>query len=275
MKEIEIAEVRQLTEVVKSTYNYDFGDYALSSFKRRLSRVLEVHSHETIASLTAKVKSDPVHFKEFLAEITVNVTEMFRDPSFWRLLRDDVIPELLKVSSNLKIWHAGCSSGEEVYSMSILLKEMGILESTKIFASDIDHEILANAQTRFIKQKSQETNRKNYESYNNGVGGIDQYFTEKDGGYELDASLLKNVSFKEHNLVSDAAFSKFDLILCRNVLIYFNQTLQNKVLKTFNQSLFKGSLLAIGSKESLIWCEDINKFSVFNNEEKVYKKIAE
>ena len=275
MKEIEIAEVRQLTEVVKSTYNYDFGDYALSSFKRRLSRVLEVHSHENMPSLITKVKSDPVYFRDFLAEITVNVTEMFRDPSFWRLLRDDVIPELLKVSSNLKIWHAGCSSGEEVYSMSILLKEMGILETTKLFASDIDHEILASAQSRFVKQKSQETNRKNYESFNNGVGGIDQYFGEKEGGYELDASLLKNVSFKEHNLVSDSAFSKFDLILCRNVLIYFNQTLQNKVLKTFNQSLFKGSLLAIGSKESLIWCEDINKFSVFNNEEKVYKKIAE
>lgn len=275
MKEIEIAEVRQLTEVVKSTYNYDFGDYALSSFKRRLSRVLEVHSHDSMPLLIAKVKSDPVYFRDFLAELTVNVTEMFRDPSFWRLLRDDVIPELLKVSSNLKIWHAGCSSGEEVYSMSILLKEMGILETTKLFASDIDHEILASAQGRFVKQKSQETNRKNYESFNNGVGGIDQYFKEKEGGYELDASLLKNVSFKEHNLVSDPAFSKFDLILCRNVLIYFNQTLQNKVLKTFNQSLFKGSLLAIGSKESLIWCEDINKFSVFNNEEKVYKKIAE
>lgn len=275
MKEIEIAEVRHLTETVKSVYNYDFGDYALSSFKRRLARVIEVHGHDSMAALTSKVQTDEAYFRDFLAEITVNVTEMFRDPSFWRLLRDQILPELTKVTSNLKIWHAGCSSGEEVYSMCVLLKEMNLLDSTKIFASDIDHEIIKRAQSRFVKQKSQEINRKNYESYNNGVGGIDQYFNEDGDGFVLDNELLKNVSFREHNLVSDPAFSKFDLILCRNVLIYFNQTLQNKVLKTFNQSLFKNSLLAIGSKESLIWCEDINKFSVHSNEEKVYKKIAE
>lgn len=275
MKEIEITEVRQLTEVVKKTYNYDFSEYALSSFKRRLVRVLEIDEHDSMGALISKIQSDPKYFRDFLSEITVNVTEMFRDPSFWRLLRDQVIPELSKVTPNLKIWHAGCSSGEEVYSMAILLSELGLLESTKIFASDIDHEILARAQKRLCKSKSQELNRKNYESYNGGEGGLDKYFTQKEDNFELKPELLKNVSFREHNLVSDPAFSKFDLILCRNVLIYFNQTLQNKVLKTFNSSLFKNSLLAIGSKESLIWCEDINKFSVYNNEEKVYKKIAE
>lgn len=275
MKEIEIAEVRSLTESVKNKYGYDFSEYALSSFKRRVSRVLEVHKIDSVSSLSQRLQNDPEYFKFFLTEITVNVTEMFRDPSFWRILRDQLLPELLKVSPNLKIWHAGCSSGEEVYSMAIVLKELGILENTKIFATDIDHDIIKNAQNRFCKDKAFEINKKNYESYNNGNGGLENYFSKIAEGYELNANLISNVSYKEHNLVSGDVFSKFDLVLCRNVLIYFNQSLQNKVLTTLHKSLFKSGMLAIGSKESLIWCEDMSKFTTISSEEKVYKKIAE
>jgi chemotaxis protein methyltransferase CheR len=158
--------------------------------------------------------------------------------------------------------------------MTILLREMGLLDRVRIVATDIDNSILAKAREGAYSMKNMELNQKNYER-SKGLFTLDRYYKEQGGKAHLDKTLVKDVSFREHNLVSGAAFSKFDLILCRNVMIYFNQTLQNQVLKVFHESLFKNSYLVVGSKESLIWCEIANKFSVINNEEKVYKKIKD
>ncbi|MCK5367364.1 MAG: protein-glutamate O-methyltransferase CheR, partial [Cyclobacteriaceae bacterium] len=134
MQEIHIIDIRKLTEIIKTKYGYDFTDYAISSFKRRILRIMELYKFISVDALAKKIGDDPVFFEEFISEITVNVTEMFRDPSFWRVLRDKIIPNILLNNKRVTVWHAGCSSGEEVYSMAILLKEMGILESSKIIA---------------------------------------------------------------------------------------------------------------------------------------------
>ena len=274
MQEIEIIELRRITDVVKNKYNYDFSNYAMSSFKRRVQRVLELYKFDSVEVLIKKIEGDAKFFKEFLAEITVNVTEMFRDPSFWREIRDDVIPNILLSNETFSIWHAGCSSGEEVASMAILLYEMGILDRARIVATDIDHVIIDKAKQGMYNAKNMEINAKNYVQFQ-GKKQLSDYYREESGKAIIDKQLLRNVEFREHNLVIGEPFSKFDLILCRNVMIYFNQTLQNQVLKLFHASMFKYAYLAIGAKESLIWCEIANKFIVVNNEEKIYKKIKD
>ena len=274
MQEIHIIDIRKLTEIIKTKYGYDFTDYAISSFKRRILRIMELYKFISVDALAKKIGDDPVFFEEFISEITVNVTEMFRDPSFWRVLRDDIIPNILLNNKRVTVWHAGCSSGEEVYSMAILLKEMGLQNNSRIIATDIDNQILERARSGVNTIKNMELNEKNYVRFR-GKNELNKYFEVKNGLAYMDKSLVKDVSYRKHDLVKGIVFNKFDLVLCRNVMIYFNQNLQNDVLKKLHESIFKYGYLAIGSKESLIWCEIANKFIVANNEEKMYKKIKE
>lgn len=274
MQDIEIAELRKLTEIIKENYDYDFTNYAMSSFKRRIQRVMEIYKFNNVETLIKKLKEDKPFFGDFVSEITVNVTEMFRDPSFWREVRDQIIPSILLNNKTISIWHAGCSSGEEVFSMCIMLKEMGLLENSKIIATDLDRAILEKAKAGNYMIKNMEVNEKNYIRYE-GKHKLSDYYKEVNGKAIMDKSLVANVSFREHDLVKGPIFNKFDLVLCRNVMIYFNQTLQNVVLKKLHESLFKYGYLIIGNKESLIWCEIANKFIVVNNEEKIYKKIKD
>lgn len=272
MKEIDIADLKRITELVKTKYNYDFTNYAMSSFKRRILRILELHNLN-VDELIKKLY-EPNFLDDFLNEITVNVTEMFRDPPFWRVLRDDIIPAIMLNHQKIRIWHAGCSSGEEVFSMAIMLKEMGILDNVSVIATDLDTNILETAKAGVYNLKNMELNEKNYIRYQ-GTASLSKYYKESNGKAVMDKTLIENVSYRKHDLVKGEVFNKFDLVLCRNVMIYFNQTLQNEVLKKFHESLFKYGYLAIGSKESLIWCDIASKFIVVNNEEKIYKKIKD
>jgi chemotaxis protein methyltransferase CheR len=270
--EIDIADIRRITEVIRNRYDYDFTNYALSSFRRRVIRILELN-RIGVDALVMKLE-EPSYMEYFLNEITVNVTEMFRDPSFWRALRDDIIPAILLNHDKIRIWHAGCSSGEEVLSMAILIREMDILSKVSMIATDLDTNILERARTAAYPMKNMDLNEKNYIRFQ-GKGKLTDYYDEKDGKAVMNPELLENISFRKHDLVKGTVFNKFDLVLCRNVMIYFNQELQNEVLKKFHESMFKYGYLAIGSKESLIWCEIANKFIVVNNEEKVYRKIKD
>ena len=272
--EVEIADLRKITEVVKNRYGYDFSDYAMSSFRRRIQRIIDLFQFSSVGEVLVKLENDPSFIETFLAEVTVNVTEMFRDPSFWREVRDHIIPNILLNHDTFNIWHAGCSSGEEVMSMCILLKEMGILHKANIIATDIDKPILAKAKKGLVPVKNMDLNEKNYIRFQ-GQHSIQYYYEEKDGMAIIDPTLFAGVSYRNFDLVKGEVFNKFDLILCRNVMIYFNQNLQNKVLRKLHDSLFKYSYLAVGSKESLIWCEVANKFIIVNNEEKIYKKIKD
>jgi chemotaxis protein methyltransferase CheR len=273
VQDIDIADLKRITELIQKKHGYDFRNYAMSSFKRRMLRILEL-KNMSVEALIKKLTEQPTFIDEFLDELTVNVTEMFRDPSFWRILRDEIIPSIQLNHKEFKIWHAGCSSGEEVFSMAILLKEMGILDQVTTIATDLDVNILDKAKSGSYPIKNMELNEKNYIRYE-GKKSLKDYYKEENGKAIFDKELVRNVSFRKHDLVTGEIFNKFDLILCRNVMIYFNQALQNDVLKKFHESLFKYGYLAIGSKESLIWCDIASKFIVVNNEEKVYKKIKD
>ncbi|HCW06861.1 MAG TPA: chemotaxis protein CheR [Cytophagales bacterium] len=273
VQDIDIADLKRITELIYSKYGYDFRNYAMSSFKRRILRITEL-KNLSIESLIKKLTESPAFINEFLDELTVNVTEMFRDPSFWRVMRDEIIPGILLNHKTFNIWHAGCSSGEEVISMAILLKEMGILNDVSLYATDLDVNILEKAKSATYYAKNMDLNEKNYIRFE-GKYSLRDYYKEENGKVIFDKNLLVNTTFRKHDLVMGEIFNKCDLILCRNVMIYFNQTLQNEVLKKFHESLFKYGYLAIGSKESLIWCDVANRFLVANNEEKVYKKIKD
>jgi len=273
IQDIDIADLKKITELIHKKYNYDFRNYAMSSFKRRILRMLELKGM-TIDAIIKKLTDQPSFVDEFLDELTVNVTEMFRDPGFWRVMREEIIPGILLNHKQFKIWHAGCSSGEEVFSMAILLKEMGIQNDVTLIASDLDVNVLEKAKSGSYPIKNMELNEKNYIRFQ-GTRTLKDYYKEENGKAVFDKELVNQVSFRRHDLVTGEVFNKFDLVLCRNVMIYFNQALQNDVLKKFHESLFKYGYLAIGSKESLIWCDIASKFIVVNNEEKVYKKIKD
>ncbi len=273
MQDIDIVDLKRISELIYQKYNYDFRNYAMSSFKRRVQRIIELKKL-TVDGLIKRLNDTPSFINEFLDELTVNVTEMFRDPSFWRIMREEIIPAILLNHKQFKIWHAGCSSGEEVLSMAILLKEMGILNSVQLYATDLDVNIMERAKMATYPIKNMELNEKNYIRFQ-GAGALSDYYKEENGMAVFNKDLLANVNFRKQDLVLGEPFNKFDLILCRNVMIYFNQTLQNEVLKKFHESLFKYGYLAIGSKESLIWCDYANRFIVVNNEEKIYKKIKD
>ncbi len=273
MLDIDINDLKRISELIYQKYHYDFRNYAMSSFKRRVLRIMELKKL-SVETLIKRLNDNPIFINEFLDELTVNVTEMFRDPSFWRIMREEIIPAIMLNHKQFKIWHAGCSSGEEVLSMSIMLKEMGILQDVTVIATDLDVNILERAKSGVYPLKNMELNEKNYIRFQ-GTGSFKDYYREENGMAVFPKELLMNVSFRRHDLVLGDVFNKFDLILCRNVMIYFNQSLQNDVLKKFHESLFKYGYLAIGSKESLIWCDYSNRFIVVNNEEKIYKKIKE
>jgi chemotaxis protein methyltransferase CheR len=270
-KELDISDLKRIAGVVQSTYGYDFHNYATPSFKRRVQRVLELRKL-SIEALLHKIETQPRFMEELLGELTVNVTEMFRDPGFWIILRDKVIPDILRNTKSLNIWHAGCSSGEEVFSMAILLHEMNITGNVTILATDLDPKVLAKAREGTFPVKHLDLNEMNYSKLANG-NKLGNWFQQMKGNAVLDPKFLENVRFQKHDLVTGHIGDTFDLILCRNVMIYFNQVLQNEVLTRFHSNLFVHGFLAVGAKESLIWCDVANKFEVFNATEKVYRKI--
>lgn len=274
MQDIDIADLKHIAELIYQKYHYDFRDYALSSFKRRVLRIMELKKL-TVETLLKMLTDNPAFINEFIDELTVNVTEMFRDPDFWKVIREKVIPAIAHTNKEFNIWHAGCSSGEEVLTMCIILKEMGILQDVTITATDLDATILKRAQAATYAIKNMEMNEKNYIRYQHQTASLKNYYKEENGYALFNPDLYNQVSFKRHDLVLGEAFNKYNLILCRNVMIYFNQTLQNEVLKKFHQSLFRYGFLSIGSRESLIWCEYANRFTVVSQEEKIYKKMKD
>lgn len=268
--EIDIKDIRNLVTSIKNTYGFDFGEYALSSFKRRLSRILEIYKFENMQKLTDKVVTDKAFYELFLKEVTVNTTEMFRDPTFWKKMKEAVFP-LINDFPTIRIWHAACSSGEEVYSMAIALKEAGLYEKARIFASDINEDVILKAQEGKYPVRNMELNGFNYEKYG-GTKKLTDYFKVVGDYAMMDLSLLKNVTFKKFDLVQGEQFQRFDIILCRNVLIYFNLPLQDQVVDKFAKCMSAGGFLAVGSKETIAWCKSVEHYNTFSLEEKIYQK---
>ncbi|MBM7691485.1 chemotaxis protein methyltransferase CheR [Peribacillus deserti] len=248
---------------------FDFRKYMRSSIMRRVQNRLSLEKLSSITSLTEKIIHDETFLLKVLSDFSINVTEMFRDPSFFKAFREDVVP-LLRDLPEIRVWHAGCSTGEEAYSMAILLQEEGLGSRTKIYATDMNENVIRKAEQGIIPLQKMQLYTKNYMSAGGKKSFSEYYKADSEGAY-LNSSLKDNIIFAQHNLVTDGSFNEFHIIICRNVLIYFGLELQQQVFKLFNDSLSPGGFLGLGSKES-IRIEDPVLFENFNIQEKLFRK---
>ena len=264
-------EIHCLLEAIYQKYGYDFRNYSRASIKRRLKLKLYQANLPDFSTLQHKVLYDRKLFDSLLLDLTVNVTEMFRDPSFYKAMREEVIP-ILKTYPHIKIWHAGCSSGEEVYSMAILLKEEGLLKRSLIYATDINEKVLSKAKEGIFPMESMQEYTQNYQKAG-GIKSFADYYTARYGAVIMDKELRDKIVWSQHNLATDSVFTEVHLVVCRNVLIYFDKKLQNRVIGLFKESLIRKGVLALGSKETLNYSSHKNDFTELVAKEKIYRKI--
>ena len=247
--EVEELEIDLLLEAIHRRYGYDFRDYARASLRRKVRQLASTVGVRHVSELVPRLLHEPELFGSVVGAFATPVTEMFRDPLFFKYLREVIVP-YLKTWPFVRIWVAGCATGEEVYSLAILLREEGISERCTLFATDFVDPVLRNAREGIFPLRSMKTNIANYRRAGGRETLSDYYHADYDSVI-MEAELRKNITFANHNLVTDGVFSEVHLILCRNVLIYFNRALQNRVLELFHASLLHGGFLALGSKESL------------------------
>lgn len=251
-------------------YGYDFSDYSKASLKRRILRLFTLDKFHSFAQFREKLRSDTNYIKRFIEEITVNVTEMFRDASFYKELRHEILP-VLGTNPFIRIWHAGCSTGEEVYSVAILLHEANLLQKSLIYATDINPGVLERARSGIFPLSHMKSYSANYISAG-GLQDFSSYYTANYDGGKFKEEFSKRMIFSTHNLVSDSSFNEFHLVICRNVLIYFDKDLQEKVFELFDASMGKLAYLALGSKETLKFSSIHHKFKQVGKE-KIWRKI--
>lgn len=262
--------IEQILDDVVAHYGYDFSHYSKASLKRRITRLFALDKFPSFAEFRYRIVNDKDYLRRFVEEITVNVTEMFRDPHFYRTLRTDILP-MLATNPYIKIWHAGCSTGEEVLSMAILLKEENLLHKSIQYATDINPAALDMMMKSIYPLSHLKQYSENYIA-SGGTRDFSSYYTAKYDKAIFNSDLREKIVHSTHNLVSDGSFNEFNLILCRNVLIYFDHDLQERVFGLFDESLARLGYLCLGSKESL-------KFSSLNSryqqhkKEKIWRKI--
>ncbi len=263
-------EIQLLLEAVYQKYGYDFRKYAGAHTKRRLKHRKAVSGLQNYSEMLHKIIYEEEFFNSVLLDLSINVTEMFRDPWFYREIREIVMPHL-QTYPFIKVWHAGCSAGQEVYSMAILLEEEGMKERTQIYATDFNELILDRAKKGIYPLDSVRQYTANYIE-SGGSESFSDYYTADDRHVILKSSLRQKVLFSSHNLVTDGVFGEMNVIFCRNVLIYFNKELQERVLRLFYDSLCPGGFLCLGSKESLTFTGVVDKFETMAAREKIYRK---
>ncbi|WP_394337121.1 CheR family methyltransferase [Chitinophaga parva] len=272
MNAVKEEEISVLLNDLLECYGYDFTDYSLASMQRRINRLFSMDRFPSFAEFRYRVRNDPSYIQHFVEEITVNVTEMFRDPSFYLALRKQVLP-MLATYPFIRIWHAGCSTGEEVYSMAILLQEANLLHKSVIYATDINTSVLEKARKGIFPIANMQQYSQNYMA-SGGQHEFSAYYAAKYDYAKFNESLSRKVIFAPHNLVTDGSFNEFQLIICRNVLIYFNKDLQEKVLRLFSESLEQLGYLGLGAKETLKFTNDAHKFRQIDKREKIWRKVS-
>ena len=263
-------EMRLLLEAVYAKYSHDFRDYSGASLKRRVQHALLQFGCETISQLQSKVLHDPVVFQQLLEILTIPFTEMFRDPTYWLALRQQVVP-LLRTYPSLKVWVAGCATGEEVFSLAILLEEEGLLERTLIYATDINPVVLEKARQGIFPIAAVRQHTANYQAAG-GKRAFSDYYAAAYNSARFDPNLIRNVTFADHSLATDTVFSETHFISCRNVLIYFNKALQNRAFGLFHESLCHRGFLGLGSKESLDFSSFADKFEPVAKRDRIFRK---
>ncbi len=264
-------EINQLLTDLIDTYGYDFTGYSMPMLQRRINQFYNLQQAGNFPALRYLLKNDPQYFRLFISKIMVPVTEMFRDPSFFAALRTAILPALSNFPL-IRIWHAGCSTGEEVYSMAILLKELHLLHKSILYATDINPEALETASKGIFPQKPFQHYADNYLK----AGGellLQNYYGPYFGQVKFLDELKKRMVFSTHNLAADTSFNQFQLVICRNVLIYFNQDMQNRVFTLFDSSLESKGFLALGSKETLRFSHLNQHYQKANLKEKIWQKL--
>lgn len=264
-------ELEEIVEVVKNLHGYDISGYTRSSLKRRVTRIMELNKLNVI-ELKSNLINQPGFSTYFMQEITVNVTEMFRDPEFYKALKSDILP-YLATFPHIKLWSAGCSTGEEVYSLAILLQEAGLYERSFIYGTDINTKVLEKAKRGIYTLSKVKEYSENFIK-TDPKSSLSEYYTAMYHAATIHNSLKKNILFSQHSLVTDQVFNEFQMVSCRNVLIYFDTNLQEKVLDLFYNSLCHLGFLCLGSKESLINYKNASKFKVVNKKHNIYQKIG-
>lgn len=267
---LEDLEIRLLLEGVWSCYGYDFREYALTSIRRRVRFFMEEEGLSTVTSVQDRVLHDPLALRRFLRALSVNVTAMFRDPGFYRALREVVVP-VMRTYPAVRIWHAGCATGEEVYSVAILLREEGLYDRCRLYATDINDAVLRQAQRGELPLSSMRENTRHYIEAGGGHGFARWYKTRDDRAV-LDPELRRNIVFAQHNLATDGSFNDFHLVVCRNVLIYFNRALQDRVHRLLYDSLVRLGFLGLGLKETTRFTPHEAHYEELP--ERLYRKVA-
>jgi len=270
--DLEKIEIELLLEGIFRHYGFDFRAYAFSSVRRRLHRRVELEGLSSISALQARVLHDPPAMERLLLDLTVHATAMFRDPSFFLAFRAKVVP-LLRTYPFIRIWHAGCSTGEEVYSMAILLREEGLYDRSRVYATDLNEVVLQRAKEGIYPLAKMQEYTTNYLRAG-GQRSFSEYYTAKYDGALFAPALTENVVFSQHNLVTDRSFSEFNVILCRNVMIYFDKDLRNRVLGLFHESLVTFGVLALGRKETLKFSDHEGRYELLDGAERLYRKVA-
>jgi chemotaxis protein methyltransferase CheR len=269
--DLEVIELDLLLEGLFRRYGYDFRSYARASLERRVNNFLPTCKCANISELIPKVLRDEKLFSKLAQNLSITVTEFFRDPFVFKVMTDKVIP-LLKTWPHVKIWHAGCATGEEVYSLAILLQEAGLYDRATIYATDFNDSALAKAQAGIFELGQMKDATRSYQEAG-GSGSFGDYYHARYDSAILSAGLKKNVTFANHNLAVDGVFGEMHLIICRNVLIYFDRDLQNRALSLFSDSLVHGGFLCIGTKESLQFTSVAKDFQDLDQRARIYKRI--
>ena len=261
-------EIHLLLEVMLLKYGYDFKNYSKAHIKRRILRRVGLLGLNSVSELQYGILHDEDIFKMLLSDFSINVTEMFRDPSFYKAFRTEVIP-VLKTYPFIKISHAGCATGEEVYSMAILLKEEGLYDRAQIYATDFNEVVLQKAKSGIYSINAIKAYTKNYQLAG-GTSSFNDYYTAKYNSVILDESLKQKIIFADHNLVTDGVFNEMHVIICRNVIIYFNKELQNSTLNLFYKSLNNGCFLCLGTKEGIKFSDTADNFEQYDEGENIF-----
>jgi len=268
--EVKDEEVELLLAGINEKYGYDFSNYSRASLKRRLNRLMSLDKFPSFAEMLFHLLEDEEYLRRFIEEITVNVTEMFRDPSFFNYLRNKIIP-VLATYPFIRIWVAGCASGEEAYSIAILISEAKLLHKTLIYATDINPKVLEGAKSGIFPLSLMKQYSENY-ILSNGKEDFSKYYIAKYDRVIFKENLRNKIVFSSHNLVSDRSFNSFQLISCRNVLIYFQTALQNRVFDLFDDSLEPLGFLALGNKETLRFSSICDGYKQVEGNEKFWRK---
>ncbi|MBA3427438.1 MAG: protein-glutamate O-methyltransferase CheR [Actinobacteria bacterium] len=270
-QDLEALEIELLLEGIFRRYGFDFREYAPASLRRRLRRRMDGERVRTVSALQARVLHDPVVMERLLLDLSVNVTAMFRDPSFFLAFRSKVVP-LLRTYPYTRVWVAGCSTGEEVYSLAILLAEEGLSERTRIYATDINQVVLDRARLGAFPLEKMREYTQNY-IRSGGTRAFSEYYVARYDGALFARALVDNVVWAQHNLASDAGFNEFNVVSCRNVMIYFDKPLQEHVHTLFYESLAVFGVLALGQKESIRFSPHEGAFEELDESEKLFRKV--